>query len=162
VPAPLSEAQNKRVRKVAQELIAKHEGNVSAAARSANCDQSWLSRIARGKLGASLETASVLCAALGLDVSVVLELSHPLVMTWSDLPGYEEALQAAKASLPNLYDEQIWQQIGRMSMPPHPPRVEPWMLIQLAPWVAAVNARPTPLLPAPQGSVKRLKAARPR
>ena len=159
MPSPLSPEQNKRVQKVAQDLITQHGGNASAAARAVKRDQSWLYRIANGKLGASLETASLLCSALGLDVSEVLGIVSS-VTTWSELPGYHDALGAAKQSLGGVYSEQIWQQIGRMSMPPHPPKVEPWMLIQLAQFVAALNARPVPLLPAPQGSVKRLKAAR--
>lgn len=159
MPTPLSDEQNKRVQKVAKDLIAQHNGNVSAAARMVKRDQSWLSRIAAGKLGASLETASRLCAAAGRDVSEVLGIV-PSVMTWSELPGYEQALEQAKAVVGNVYDDRIWAQIGGMSMPPHPPTVEPWMLIQLAPFVAALNAKPIPLLPAPTDSVKRLKSAR--
>lgn len=159
VPTPLSPEQNARVQQVANDLIAHHNGNKSAAARAVGKDQSWLGRVADGKIGASLETASLLCAAIGRDVSEVLGLS-PIVTTWSELPGYDEALAQAKAALNNMHDERIWSQVGRLSMPPHPSRVEPWMLIQLAQFVAALNSRPTPLLPAPTGSTKRLRAAK--
>jgi hypothetical protein len=159
VPTPLSDEQNKRVQQVAKDLIVQHKGNISAAARVVKRDQSWLSRVANGKLGTSLETASRLCAAAGRDVSEVLGIV-PSVMTWSEIPGYEQALAQAKAALGSVYDDRIWSQIGGMSMPPHPPAVEPWMLIQLAPFVAALNAKPIPLLPAPTDSIKRLKISR--
>jgi len=160
VPAPLTKEQNRRVQEAAKQLIALHKGNASEAARAIHKEQSWLNRIASGKLGASLQSASVIFAALGMDVSSSLGIAQSVV-TWQDLPGFDAALAEARAKLHNMYDERIWHQIGRMSMPPHPAVVEPWMLIQLAPFVSALNANPVPLIPDPGGgSVRRLKSAR--
>jgi hypothetical protein len=150
----LSEEQNARVQEVARELIAQHRGNISSAARVLKKDPSWLSRIANGKLGASLETASIICAALGRDVTSVLGIV-PVVATLSEVPGFGSALALAKATLPNMYDESIWQQIGRISLGRQPENVQPWMLIQLAQVLAALNAKP--LTTPPRDSMKRIK-----
>ena len=161
MPSPLSEEQNKRVREVARELIAQYKGNVSAATRALKKkkDPSWLGRVARGELGASLDTATLICTALGRDVSSVLGIT-PKISTLSDLPGYDIALAKAKAALPSM-DEAVWMQIGRISLGVAPQIIEDWMLISLAQFVSALNAKPLTTPPRdPRDSVRRLRTVR--
>src|ERR1700744_82383 len=125
VPRPLNSEQNERVRAIAIDLVRRYGGNVSAAARASKVSQSWLHRFVSGVGGASLDSAQLLADELGRDVTEVLGIS-PKVTTWANLPGYESALSQAKAALKGMFDERIWYQVGRLSMPANPEVVEPW------------------------------------
>jgi hypothetical protein len=162
VPTPLSPDQNKRVQQLANDLIEQHRGNVSSAARSLKKNQSWLARLSQGKLGASLESASLLCHALGRNVSEVLGIV-PTVSTWSEVPGFQEAQKTAREILGDIYDDRVWYQVERMVMPIPLASIDPYILVQAAHLAAMVIARTPPSVPPKKdtvGSVRRLKVGR--
>lgn len=160
MPATLTKEQNRRACEAVNELITL-KGSASEVGRLIKRSQGWVSRFAAGIGGTSYATVMLICKELGRNVSEVLG-EGPSITTWGGLPGFDKALEDAKASLGNIYGDPIWAQIGRLSMPPHPPKVEPWMLMQLAPFVAALLTNSVPLTPTPirRGSSRRLKIPR--
>jgi hypothetical protein len=141
VSATLTPEQNKRVRDAAQRLVDRYEGNISAAARALGKDQSWLNRVLKERAGASFETASLIARELQERISDLLELPDEPIVTWGELPGFSEALEQAKAASGVRYGAGIWATVASFSMPPHPARVEPWMLLQVAGLVESLSAK---------------------
>lgn len=139
--ATLSPEQNQRVREAAKRLVERYQNNVSAAARVLGKDQSWLNRLLKGQAGASFETASMIARELQERVSDLLDLPNEPIVTWSELPGFDDALQQAKVASGSRYPQSVWETVAGFSMPPHPPRVEAWMLLQVAGLVESLTAK---------------------
>lgn len=152
MPGKLTDEQNERVRAIALGIVRKNGDNISAVARMLHKDYSWLHRFIKGQVGASFETAELIAKYGEERVVDVLGIAERPVVTWSELPGFDEAYKQARATAGGRFSEEVWDSVKRFSMPPNPPQVEPWMLLQVAGLVESINSKqlappPPALLP---------------
>ncbi len=135
VGVSLTEEQNQQVRAAAEELVRRHDGNVSAASRSISVSQSWLSQFIDGGKGCSLNTAAVIAAALDKEVKELLGTDpgeNLNVVPWSELPGYDKALRDARALTGTQFSERVWRLVGASTTAPAPRIIQPAHLVKAA------------------------------
>lgn len=140
MPGKLTEEQNRKVREALSTLVARCDGNVSAVARLIHKDQSWVHRFIKGQQGASLGTAAIIAQNSGQRVSDLLGIANDPIVTWSELPGFDDAYAQARAAAGSRFSDVVWERVGGFSMPPHPAKVEAWMLLQVAGLVESLHA----------------------
>lgn len=114
----LTEPQRKQV--ILQQLTAlrdgKFAGNLSETARALGVTPAFLSNLLNGKRGYGLKIIDALADITGKSVAEVLNEQDP---PWSGIPGWEQALAAARAQVPGV-DDAAWRWLGSLSGPTLP------------------------------------------
>lgn len=161
MPGKLTEEQNDRVRAVVERLISNTDnGNVSAVARAIHRDQSWLQRFVKKQVGTSFTTAAAVARNAGMRVSDLLGISDDPIVTLGELPGFSEALEQARAAAGSRFSETVWANVGATSMPPHPARVEVFLLLQVAAIVESFTIKRFPAPPPPDKASSTIRASK--
>lgn len=139
--APLTPEQNARVREKISRLREGYSTNKDLA-EALTISESQVSRILNGE-GTSYPTAQIVAKKLGISPAALLfgepesQLARgelPATTRWRDVPGFEEALAAARKIV--RHPEWVWDEVAEISAPRMPPRVDPGHLVRTADYVA--------------------------
>lgn len=109
--------QNDRLRTGVVELVQKL-GSQAAVERATGLDQTFLSRLIAGTTGGSYRSAAIIARELGVAVKDLIGGSVVTPETLSEMKGFKAALAEARRRGADRYTDDVWVQVGEMTIAP--------------------------------------------